>query len=158
MSRRHVQFAAALAAAATLAAAPAWAGPEVSVAMKGKVALVGATVHTVTRGDVSNATLVFENGRILSVEANGPVPAGATQLDLRGRHVYPGFISANSMLGLIEVGTIVGADDTQEVGNVNPNLRGEVMFNPDSDLLPVARVNGITSALVVPGGGAIHGL
>lgn len=158
MSGRLVKYAAALAALAVVVAAPSWAGPEVSVAMKGKVALVGATVHTVTRGDVPNATLVFENGRILSVEANGPVPAGATRLDVSGRHVYPGFISANSMLGLIEVGTIVGADDTQEVGNVNPNLRGEVMFNPDSDLLPVARVNGITSALVVPGGGAIHGL
>ncbi|MBI5170588.1 MAG: amidohydrolase family protein [Candidatus Eisenbacteria bacterium] len=159
MSRRtHVSIAARFALAAWLAGATAaWAGPEVPGAA-GRYAITGATVHTVTRGDVPNATLVFENGRIVSIEANGAVPAGAKVIDQKGRHVYPGFIDANTQLGLIEVGTVTGANDTQEVGNVNPNLRAEVMVNPDSDLLPVARVNGVTSALVIPGGGAIHGL
>lgn len=156
--RRHVSFAALAASGALLTAVPAaWAGPEVP-GDAGKYAITGATVHTVTHGDVANATLVFENGRIVSIEANGPVPAGAKVIDQKGRHVYPGFVDANTQLGLIEVGTVTGANDTQEVGNVNPNLRAEVMVNPDSDLLPVARLNGITSALVIPGGGAIHGL
>ena len=154
MSRRtHVSFAALAACAALLSAVPAaWAGPEVP-GEAGKYAITGATVHTVTHGDVANATLVFENGRIVSIEANGPVPAGAKVIDQKGRHVYPGFVDANTQLGLIEVGTANGSNDTQEVGNVNPNLRAEVMVNPDSDLLPVARLNGITSALVIPGGG-----
>ncbi|MFN8586623.1 MAG: amidohydrolase family protein [Candidatus Eisenbacteria bacterium] len=148
----------AFAAAATLGTvAAAWAGPELPGAA-GTYAIVGATVHTVTRGDVANATLVVDAGKIVSVTANGPVPPGATVVQAQGRHVYPGMIAANTQLGLVEVGTVTGANDTQEVGNVNPNLRAEVMLNPDSDLLPVARINGITSALVIPGGGAIHGL
>ena len=40
---------------------------------------------------------------------------------------------------------------------MNPNLRAEVMINLDSDLIAVARSNGVTTAQVVPGGGAVHG-
>lgn len=159
MSRSNAVRACALALAATLAgSALALAGPEVSVPMRGPVALVGATIHTVSHGDITNGTLVFEGGRIVSVDAGVNAPPGATVIDCRGKHIYPGFVLANSQLGLVEIGTAVGSDDTQETGNVNPNLRAEVMVNPDSDLLPVTRINGVTSALVVPGGGAIHGL
>ena len=48
------------------------AGPEVPG--ETRYAITGATVHTVTHGDVANATLVFENGRIVSIEANGLCP------------------------------------------------------------------------------------
>jgi hypothetical protein len=52
----------------------------------------------------------------------------------------------------------VGAtNDYAETGDTNPNIRAEVGLNPDSELLPVARVNGITSAHVVPRGGAVAG-
>ncbi len=37
-----------------------------------------------------------------------------------------------------------------EVGAVNPNARAQVAINPDSELLPVARANGILTALAVP--------
>lgn len=156
MSRAVSRFVSTAAALLALAGV-AWAGPEKPGA-PGRYAIVGATVHTVTHGDVANATLVVDGGRIVSVEANGAVPAGAQVIDAKGRHVYPGMIDANTQLGLVEGGTVKGANDTQETGNVNPNLRAEVMVNPDSDLLPVARINGVTSALVIPGGGAVHGL
>ena len=52
---------------------------------------------------------------------------------------------------------MLGTNDQNETGNVNPNIRAEVQINPESDLLPVARANGITSALSIPRGGAISG-
>lgn len=150
---------AALAALALAAlASPALAGPEWTPALPKKFALTGGTVHTVTGGVLENATVLVDDGRITAVGANLAAPADATVWDCRGKHVYPGFVAANTMLGLIEIATIEGSNDTQETGEVNPNIRAEVMVNPDSDLLPVARLNGVTSALVVPGGGAIHGL
>lgn len=151
---------AAVAALLSLAAlaAPAAAGPEWTPATPVKFALTGGTVHTVTAGVIENATVLVDQGRITAVGAGIAVPADATVFDCRGRHVYPGFVAANTMLGLIEVGTVEGSNDTRETGEVNPNLRAEVMVNPDSDLIPVARIGGVTSALVVPGGGAIHGL
>jgi imidazolonepropionase-like amidohydrolase len=138
--------------------APAFAGPEWTPATPKKFALTGGTVHTVSGAVLENATVLIDAGCITAVGAGVAAPSDATVFDCRGKHVYPGFIDANTSLGLVEIGTIEGSNDTQETGNVNPNIRAEVMVNPDSDLLPVARVNGITSALVVPGGGAIHGL
>lgn len=139
-------------------AAPALAGPEWTPATPTRFALTGGTVHTVSGGVLENATVLVDDGRITAVGTGLAAPSDATVYDCRGKHVYPGFIAANTMLGLIEVGTIEGSNDTQETGDVNPNIRAEVMINPDSDLLPVARLNGVTSALVVPGGGTIHGL
>ncbi len=153
--------ASALAAAALALAAlavPAAAGPEWTPATPKKFALTGGTVHTVTGGVLENATVLIDDGRITAVGRGIAVPADATVWDCRGKQVYPGFIAANTELGLIEVASVEGSNDTQETGQINPNIRAEVMVNPDSDLLPVTRIGGVTSALVVPGGGAIHGL
>lgn len=121
------------------------------------LALVGGTVHTVSGPVIANGVVLVDGARITAVGTGLAVPAGAKVVDCSGKHVYPGFVHANTVLGLQEISTIVGSDDTQETGNVNPNQRAEVMFNPDSDFPPVARFNGITTALVVPGGGAIRG-
>ncbi len=121
------------------------------------LALTGGTVHTVSGPTIANGVVLVDGARITAVGAGLAVPAGARVVDCTGKHVYPGFVHANTVLGLQEISTIVGSDDTQETGNVNPNQRAEVMVNPESDFLPVARFNGITTALVIPGGGAIRG-
>ena len=129
-----------------------------SVAAHAEVlALTGGTVHTVSGPVLSNATVLVDGTKITAVGTGLAVPAGARVLDCTGKHVYPGFVHANTQLGLQEISTIQGADDTQETGNVNPNQRAEVMYNPDSDFLPVTRLNGVTSGLTIPGGGSIRG-
>ena len=119
--------------------------------------LSGGTVHPVSGPVIPNGTVVVDGGKISAVGAALSVPPGAKVVDCTGKHVYPGFVHANTMLGLQEISTIQGADDTQESGNVNPNQRAEVMYNPDSDFLPVARLNGITTVLSIPGGGSVRG-
>ena len=119
--------------------------------------LSGGTVHPASGPAIPNGTVVVESGRITAVGAGLSAPAGARVVDCTGKHVYPGFVHANTALGLQEVSTVQGADDTQESGNVNPNQRAEVMYNPDSDFLPVARLNGITTVLSIPGGGSLRG-
>ncbi len=121
------------------------------------LALTGATVHTVSGPTIEAATVVVADGRISAVGADVSPPAGATVVPCAGKHIYPGLISANTILGLTEVGSVLGTNDQNETGNVNPNIRAEVQINPESDLLPVARVNGVTSALSIPRGGAISG-
>jgi len=129
-----------------------------AVAVRAEVlALTGGTVHPVSGPDIPGGTVIVDGGRITAVGAGVSVPSGARILDCTGKHVYPGFVHANTCLGLQEVSTIQGADDTQETGNLNPNQRAEVMYNPDSDFLPVTRLNGITSVLSIPGGGAVRG-
>lgn len=157
-ARGSIRAAALAALAVAACAAAAHAGPEWTPATPKKFALTHGTVHTVSGPVLENATVVVDDGKIVAVGANVAAPSDAIVYDCYGKHVYPGFVAANTMIGLIEIGTIEGSNDTQETGDINPNIRAEVMINPDSDLLPVGRVNGITSALVVPGGGAIHGL
>ena len=85
------------------------------------------------------------------------VPPEAERVDVTGKHVYPGLIDANSQLGLVEVPTVRGSRDQSETGLVNPNVKAEVAFNPDSELIPVARSGGILAVLSVPSGGLITG-
>ena len=121
------------------------------------LALTGGTVHPVTGPEIPNGTVLVDGAKITAVGAGVAVPSGAKVIDCTGKHVYPGFVHANTVLGLQEISTIQGSDDTQESGNLNPNQRAEVMYNPDSDFLPVTRLNGVTTVLTIPGGGAVRG-
>ena len=89
--------------------------------------------------------------------ADATVPPDAEVIDAAGKHVYPGLISANSVLGLTEISAARATVDIEEAGAINPSARSISSINPDSELLPVARSNGILSALVVPEGGLISG-
>ena len=59
-------------------------------------ALTHATVFIEPGKSIENATLVIDNGRIISVKAKGKVPSGATEIDLTSHVVYPGFIDPYS--------------------------------------------------------------
>jgi len=126
--------------------------------------LSNAMLHTVSGAVIANGRMLVEKGRIVAVAGPGetlPQPSSAPQLlDLGGRHVYPGFVAANTTLGLVEVSAVRATLDTTEVGAINPNARALVALNPDSELLPVARSNGVLAALAVPqstAGGGIAG-
>jgi len=54
----------------------------------------------------------------------------------------------------VEVQSVRATVDTTEIGIVNPNARAVVALNADSELLPVARSNGVLAALAVPSGGS----
>ena len=114
------------------------------------VVLRGATIHPVTGPEIPGGEIVFEHGKITGIGRDLPLPEGTKIVDATGRHIYPGLISAHTVLGLTEVQSVRGSTDLVEAGAINPNARAQVAINPDSELLPVARSNGILTALVVP--------
>jgi imidazolonepropionase-like amidohydrolase len=59
-------------------------------------AFTNATIHIEPGKIINNGTLVIENGRVISVKANGKIPKGATEVDLTSHTIYPGFIDAYS--------------------------------------------------------------
>ncbi len=133
----------ALACLATAAAVPAAA--ELLV-------IDGATVHPVS-GEPFVGRVVIEDGRILAAAPDAAAPAGATTLDASGLHVYPGLFDALSQLGLLEIGAVPATDDRGEMGAYTPHLDALTAVHPASELIAVARANGITHALVAPTGG-----
>jgi imidazolonepropionase-like amidohydrolase len=118
------------------------------------ILVTGATLHTVTDATIEGGYLLFEKGRIVSVSTQMPAVGNEVMVvDLAGKHIYPGLIAANTVLGLVEIATVRGSLDVAEVGPINPNARAEGAVNPDSELLPVTRANGILTALVIPQAG-----
>jgi imidazolonepropionase-like amidohydrolase len=117
----------------------------------------GGTVVPVTGATIPNGTVVIQNGRIQAVGANAQAPAGATVVDATGLFVYPGMIDAGTSLGLTEIGSVPGSQDTREVGDFNPQNVALTAVNPHSELIPVTRVNGVTTVITSAEGGLMAG-
>ncbi|MCP4203377.1 MAG: amidohydrolase family protein [bacterium] len=120
-------------------------------------AYVGVTVHPVSSAAMESATLLVEDGKIAGIGTDLEIPSDAAVVDLAGLHLYPGFVHPLSVLGLTEINSVRGTRDYTEIGEVNADIRAEVAFNADSELLPVAMSGGILTAHVVPTGGIFRG-
>ena len=119
-------------------------------------AITNARIYPISSAPIDKGTIVIRGNRIEAVGANVAVPAGAQVIDARGSEVYPGFIDARTSIGLNEPGPR-GFEDTGEMLEINASVKAQVAYQSDSDAIPVARVNGITSAAVIPTGGLIGG-
>jgi imidazolonepropionase-like amidohydrolase len=124
---------------------------------KPTIAIRNGTIYPVTSPPIPHGTIVFSNGVISAIGTAVAVPAGATIIDGTGLSVYPGLIDAGSQVGLTEISSVAGSVDTSELGEINPNARAEVAVNPHSNVIPVTRVNGITTVVSEPVGGIISG-
>ena len=119
-------------------------------------AIANAHIVTVSGAPIERGTIVIKGNRIDAVGASVAVPAGAKVVDAGGASVYPGMIDASTDLGLNEPG-VRNYDDVSEMLTFNQMLRTRVAYQSDSDAIPVARVEGITTVGVRPGGGMIGG-
>lgn len=124
----------------------------------GPIAIVGAVLHTVTDGTKEDAWIVFDEGKISAIGAGEPqLPVGCEVMDGSGKHVYPSLIEGYSDIGLVEINSVRATMDNRETGSFNPNVRAAAAFNPDSELIPVNRANGILISLSAPTGGIVSG-
>lgn len=126
-------------------------------AQSGTFALTNATVETITNGTLQNGTVVITDGKISAVGTDISAPAGATVVDCSGLTIYPGLIDGGTRLGLSEVGSDPRTRDYNEIGDVIPHIQALTAVNPNSVLIPVTRVNGVTTSLAVPTGGLFPG-
>lgn len=122
------------------------------------IAVVNATIHPVSSPPIESGTILFDKGKIVAVGKNVAIPQGAEVIDASGKHVYPGLISPDTYIGLTEIGAVRASRDFAETGQINPNVRAEVAVNPESEIIPVTRANGITTFVTAPRGGIISGL
>lgn len=118
--------------------------------------LRGGVVHTVTGPTLPQASLLLREGRIAAI-GDVPVPTGVQVVELNGAHVYPGLIALNTTLGLVEIEAVRATRDMSESGDYTPEVYAWVAIHPDSELLAVARANGVTHAQAIPVSGVVSG-
>jgi imidazolonepropionase-like amidohydrolase len=132
-------------------------GQQIAKSEYGSFLLKGATVHTVTKGDIK-ADVHIVDGKIKAVAANISAPStGVKVIDVSGKHIYPGMIDAGTTLGLVEVSSVSLTRDDSEIGDVTPHVEALTAVNPSSALIPVTRVSGVTTVLTKPSGGIFPG-
>ena len=123
----------------------------------GAFALTNATIETVTNGTIQNGTVIIADGKISDLGTNVSIPSGAETIDCSGLTIYPGLIDGGTRLGLVEVNSDPRTRDYNEVGDVIPHIQALTAVNPNSVLIPVTRVNGVTTTLTMPSGGIFPG-
>jgi imidazolonepropionase-like amidohydrolase len=134
--------------------------PPPAPAQQGAIYLTNATIHLGNGKVLQNATIGFENGKIIFLEENPSIKTDATMgkvIDCTGKHIYPGIISTNTIVGLTEIEAVRATNDLSEVGQFNPNARAIISYNTDSRVTPTLRSNGILYAQVVPQDGFVSG-
>lgn len=124
---------------------------------KRPIIIRNATIHTVSGETIQNGCVLFKDGKIIEIGVNLSFPGDADVIEGKGQHVYPGLMESFSSIGLVEIDSIRASIDSTEIGNLNPNVRAAVAFNPDSEAIPVARANGVLTAVTAPSGGLISG-
>jgi len=126
------------------------------------IAIINGTVHTVADiGVLENATVLIEDDEIVAVGADVAVPDGAKVINAAGRPVTPGLMNVITKIGLLEVGQVSSANDFRSrVSPFSAAFDVSAGLNPDSVLIPITRVDGITRAVAVPSvsGGVFSGL
>lgn len=119
------------------------------------ISITGVTVHVGNGTVINNATIVFDNGVITEIGTN--VSAKGKIINAKGKHVYPGFITVNSTLGLGEVDAVRASMDVNEIGSISPNIRSLIAYNAESRVVESMRPNGVLIGQIVPRGGRLTG-
>ena len=126
-------------------------------ARQGTFAVTNARIVTVTNGTIEGGTIVIRGDRIEAVGAKVSIPAGTEIIDGTGMTVYPGMIDSGTTLGLTEVGSVAETNDAREIGTLTPQMEALTAVNPNSVLIPVTRVSGVTTVITEPSGGLFPG-
>jgi imidazolonepropionase-like amidohydrolase len=121
------------------------------------IAITGGRVHTVSGQVIENGTVLLEGGLIAAVGTNVTVPANATRIDAAGRWVTPGLINVSMQVGLVEIPLGSNTQEGSARRDVAAAFNVAEGLNPASVLIPVTRIEGVTSGLLSPNGSFIAG-
>ncbi|MER2176473.1 MAG: amidohydrolase family protein [Stenotrophomonas maltophilia] len=122
-----------------------------------------ATVHTAAaRGSLEHSDVLIQGGVIRAVGTGLSAPAGVAVVDAAGKPLTPALFGGITDIGIEEVsGESATVDSTLKLEDqpLRPEFDVTLAFNPDSVLIPVARLDGIGFTLLGAntGGGFIAG-
>lgn len=125
------------------------------------IALINATAHIGNGKVIANSLVVINKNKLEIVSSITGIrlnpSAYDTVIDLQGKHIYPGLINTNNVLGLHDAEAVRATKDFSEVGNINPHIRALIAYNTDNLIVPTIKTNGILYTQVTPRDGLISG-
>ncbi len=118
----------------------------------------GATVFDGNGAELTNADVLMQDGRIVSIGQNLTAPEGAAIVDGAGRFVTPGIIDAHSHLGVYPSPSIQATSDGNEVTQPNTaEVWAEHSVWPQDPGFQRAVAGGVTTLHVLPGSANLFG-
>jgi imidazolonepropionase-like amidohydrolase len=109
-------------------------------------------IHTVgPLGTIKDGSVLISDGKIARVAQNLPPVPGAKVIDAHGKPVTPGLMVSWTPLGITEVDLVAETNDetpNQELDSAAFDVADAI--NPNSTLIPVARIRGVTRSLTAP--------
>lgn len=125
------------------------------------VAFINATAHIGNGKVLPSAIVVMRGQKIEMVEDSRGMKLDYrsfdTVIDLAGKHIYPGLINTNNVLGLHDAEAVRATVDFVEVGALNSHMRSLIAYNTDNIIIPTVRTNGVLYTQVTPRGNLISG-
>ena len=118
----------------------------------------GAIAHLGNGEVIENSLIMVSEGKIAWIgSASHKIARRGKIIDAKGKHVYPGFIVANSSLGLGEVDAVKASIDQDEIGSMLPHIKSMIAYNAESRVIESMRPNGVLMGQITPRGGVISG-
>jgi imidazolonepropionase-like amidohydrolase len=120
----------------------------------------GATIFDGEGGQIDNGTIVLADGLVQAVGGpETPVPAGAFEVDGRGKYVTPGIIDVHSHLGdYPSPGTEAHSDGNEATAPARADVWAEHSVWPQDPGFSRALANGgVTALQVLPGSANLFG-
>ena len=125
------------------------------------ILILNGTAHLGNGKVVKNAAIAFVDGKLTLVADATRIKLDMTKFDtiirVHGKHIYPGFITPNSTLGLTEIDAVRMTHDYAEQGVFNPHVRAIVAYNTESKITTTVRSNGVLMGQATPRGGRVSG-
>jgi imidazolonepropionase-like amidohydrolase len=129
---------------------------------KKRVLLSNGIAHLGNGVVLENSLIAFSDGKIeLVADARVTkidISKFDTTINLYGKHIYPGLIAPNCILGLQEAEAIRQTSDYAEIGDYNPHIRSLIAFNAESKILETVKANGVLYVQSTPRDGVISGM
>jgi imidazolonepropionase-like amidohydrolase len=147
-----------------VAVAPVAPGAGATLIQHGHIYTVGPA------GTIADGDVLISSGKIVQVGPNLSPPDGAKIINAHGKPVTPGLMASFTQLGIVEIP--LGASESDDSGpgleysrfdadgdTAGPKLTEKVAsaafdvsdaINPNSSLIPIARIAGVTRSLTAP--------
>lgn len=118
----------------------------------------GGTVLDGEGGEFANSDVLLVDGKVAALGATLTAPAGATEIDARGKFVTAGIIDAHSHLGVYPSPGLQATSDGNELTQPNTaEVWAEHSVWPQDPGFSRAVAGGITTLHILPGSGNLFG-